>query len=158
MDSASASTAIPAELTEAECKEVLERNGLGRLACYSPSTRECYVVPVAYVYHPGAVFLALVPGQKLTYLAEHPEGVCFEVEQVEGGEDWKTVIVTGDFKRVGVGESVDEAKRGPLRTVFDIGLAPYAHGSQVLCKIDIRRMTGRHDRWVPVAPSADRLS
>src|SRR5581483_11810141 len=80
----------PTALSEQECCEVLERQGLGRLACYSPSQDESYIVPVAYMHHPGAIYLALVPGQKLRYLDEHPHGVCLEVEEVDANEDWKT--------------------------------------------------------------------
>ena len=151
---ASPSEALATSLAHSECVEVLERNGLGRLACYSPRANECYVVPVAYIYHPGVVYFALAPGQKLDYLREHPQGVCFEVEEVQGAQDWQTVIVTGDFSRVGsADQSVEQPVRGALRKVFEIGLAPYRHDSLVLCKLDVRKMSGRHDRWSAAAGS-----
>ena len=146
----STSEVLPASLTPAQCVELLERNGLGRLACYSPTANECYIVPVAYIYHPGVLYFALAPGQKLDYLAEHPEGVCFEIEEVHGVEDWQTVIVTGDFGRIGSREkSLEQPVRGALRKVFEIGLSPYRHDSLVLCKLEGRKMSGRHDRWSP---------
>jgi Pyridoxamine 5'-phosphate oxidase len=144
---------LPAVLNKQECEAVLERNGIGRLACYSPYVRECYVVPVAYAYHYGSLYLALVPGQKLTYLDQHPDGVCLEVEEVQdGGESWKTVVATGNFRRVATGDHpLIDAQRGPLRTAFDIGLAPYPADSQVLCRIDVRKLSGREDHWTPAA-------
>lgn len=151
-----ASTVAPANLSERECEEVLQRNGIGRLACYSPSAHECYVVPVAYVWHRGAVYLALAPGQKLDYLSEHPAGICLEVEEVEGGYDWKTVLVTGDFRRIDSREHpIGRPRRGGLQTVFEIGLAPYAHEGLVLCKLEIRKVSGRHDRWALVPGSTE---
>ncbi len=148
-----------AELTKQECEEVLERNGLGRLACYSPRDQECYVVPVAYGYHYGSIYLALVPGRKLSYLTEHPLGVCFEVEEVHGGSEWTTVVVTGDFSRIQADEpSLAEVKRGPLRGVFDIGLAPFPPEAQLLCKLSVRKLTGQRDRWQIVSPELQAAS
>ena len=138
-----------ADLTKQQCEEVLERNGLGRLGCYSPTANECYVVPVAYIYHPGVIYFALAPGQKLRYLTEHAEGVCFEVEEVHGDEDWQTVIVTGQFSQVGSDDHpLREPPRGALRKVFEIGLAPYPHDQLVLSKLEVRKMSGRHVRWL----------
>lgn len=135
------------ELTKRECEEVLERNGLGRLGCYSPRDGESYIIPVAYGYHFGSIYLALVPGQKLRYLTEHPMGVCFEVEEISNGSDWITVVAVGDFSRLQPEEpDVKELRRGALRPVFDIGLAPFPPDAQVLGKLTVRKLTGQHDR------------
>ena len=136
-----------AQLTEAECEQVLRRNGIGRLASYSPAMGECYVVPVAYTYEPGALYFQLVPGQKLNYLDEHPAGVCFEVEEVHRGEDWTTVVVTGTFARVDQTAAASRGHRGDLRTIFDIGFTPFQPRELVVCRLDISRMSGQHDRW-----------
>lgn len=82
MNNTDTSDATPAELSKGECEAILERNGIGRLACFSPVDRECYVVPVGYAYHRDTVYLGLAPGRKLTYLEQQPEGVCLEVEEV----------------------------------------------------------------------------
>ncbi len=136
-----------AELTRRQCEQVLARAGLGRIGCFSPSRDEVYVVPVAFTFHPGALYLELVPGQKLDYLEEHPQGVCLEVEQVEAGQTWSTVVVTGEFERVQPEGPPAAGRRGPLRTTFEIGLSPYSPESLVLCKLTIGKMSGRRDSW-----------
>jgi nitroimidazol reductase NimA-like FMN-containing flavoprotein (pyridoxamine 5'-phosphate oxidase superfamily) len=144
----------PEALADAECERALERNGIGRLACYSPSARQCYVIPVAYAYHPGSLYFALAPGQKLAYLGENPHGVCFEIEEVSGGSEWTTIVVFGDFERVEAAKHpLSHAERGPLHDIFDVGLTPFARDSLVLCKLSIRRMSGRRDRWLPASKS-----
>lgn len=63
----------------------------------------------------------------------------------------------GDFSYFSARDnSIHNPPRGVLRTVFDIGLSPYPHESVVLCKLDVRRITGRHDSWTPAASSLER--
>ncbi|MDE3077748.1 MAG: pyridoxamine 5'-phosphate oxidase family protein [Chloroflexota bacterium] len=134
------------ELPERECLRLLASQGFGRLGCYSPTRDESYVVPISYVYHPGAIYFATVPGQKLDFLREHPRGACLEVETAER-QDQLTVIVTGDFQQL-ESQPAEAAhpQRGLLRPAFDDGLTPYPAESLVLCKLNIRKVSGRRDR------------
>ncbi len=135
------------DLTRRTCEDVLARNGMGRLACYSPSQHECYIVPVAYSYEDGEIYLDLVPGQKLEYLQENPYGVSLEVEEVHDGSTWRTVIVTGDFSRLEQNVAEGHARRGPLRPIFAQGLAPYASERLVRCKLTVQKISGKQDTW-----------
>jgi uncharacterized protein len=83
------------QLTHQDGERILERNHLGRLACYSPSQDTSYIVPVTYAYHGGSIYLAMLPGQKLNFLREHPQGVSFEVDEITNDETWLSVIATG---------------------------------------------------------------
>jgi nitroimidazol reductase NimA-like FMN-containing flavoprotein (pyridoxamine 5'-phosphate oxidase superfamily) len=139
-------------LSRHKCEEILERNGIGRLGCFSPEHDEVYVIPVAYVYEHGAAWLELIPGQKLDYLKEHPNGVCLEVEEVDresiGAATWRTVIATGHFARFEPDPSEQgKARRRPLHTVFEVGLSPYAPERLVLCRLSIEKFSGCEDHW-----------
>lgn len=139
-----------ADLSQSECEQVLARNGVARLGCYSAAKEQSYVVPVAYAFQHGCITLALIPGQKLHYLTAHPKGVCLEVEELRKDDVWTTVVVTGDIVRIDREplelESIG-AERLPLRPMFDSGLTVFPPESLVYCELAIRELSGRQDRW-----------
>src|SRR5579859_1201666 len=85
------------ELTWQDAERILARNHRGRLACYSPSHDQTYVVPMSYRFHDGSIYLAMMPGQKLDFLHEHPQGISFEVDEITNDETWMSVVATGMF-------------------------------------------------------------
>ncbi len=149
------------DLTQEEAIRILERNRYGRLACYSPSREESYVLPLSYLYHDGSIYLALAPGLKLDILREHPAGVCFEVDEIDDERNWYSVIATGFFSELEGEEQVrerpaalDRARHGPLReslngsrtqTIsYELGTAPLPF---TLGAVRVHRLSGRKDRW-----------
>ncbi len=150
-----------ADLSLPECEEVLARNGVARLGCYSPASDQSYVVPVAYAFEPGTISLALIPGQKLSFLAAHPTGVCLEVEEVRDEDQWTTVVVVGDIVRMDRNPPEMEnigAERQALEPIFESGLTPYPLESLVFCELAIRSVSGRTDHWEsPVAADSHEL-
>lgn len=148
------------KLTHQDGERILERNHLGRLACYSPSHDTSYIVPVTYAYHGGSIYLAMLPGQKLNFLREHPQGVSFEVDEITNDETWLSVIATGVFEEIGGPERAQEERaaiqrllHGPLRTTF---YEPQA-GDGLKLKLDGRKLqigairvatvSARLERW-----------
>ena len=69
------------ELTPAECREVLGRTSLARLACARAG--QPYVVPVSFAYDPASncLFGFSAVGSKVDWMRENPH-VCVEVEDV----------------------------------------------------------------------------
>ncbi len=138
-----------------ECERILERHAYGRLACFSPSNNETYIVPVSYTYHDGSLYFASIQGQKLRYLREHPDGVAIEVDEIDDEQDWFTVIATGRYEELEGAESTAEeadalrrAEHGPLRFFFEPdSLAEGVVGPLVLSALRIGKLTGRKDRW-----------
>jgi len=143
------------ELTWKDAEHVLARNHVGRLACYSPSWDTSYVVPMSYAFHEGSIYVVSGPGKKLEYLREHPNGVCFEVDEITNDSTWITVVATGVFVEVHGPEkaeqepaSVERALQGPLRTLFygetgkKLGTAALTFGA-----IRITTLAGRQDSW-----------
>lgn len=77
-------------LSRSEIDELLARHHVGRIA-YTFRDR-VDVEPINYVYHDGWVYLRTAPGSKLTTLVRHP-WVAFEVDEVDGTFDWRSVVV-----------------------------------------------------------------
>jgi nitroimidazol reductase NimA-like FMN-containing flavoprotein (pyridoxamine 5'-phosphate oxidase superfamily) len=80
------------ELDLHEALALLERNHVGRIA-YSFRDR-VDIEPISYVWADGAIYMRTSPGSKLLTLARSP-WVAFEVDEVEGPFDWRSVVVHG---------------------------------------------------------------
>jgi nitroimidazol reductase NimA-like FMN-containing flavoprotein (pyridoxamine 5'-phosphate oxidase superfamily) len=80
------------ELDRAECEALLARNQVGRIAF---SFRDHVdIQPMHYAYADGWIYGRTSPGSKLTTLAHH-RWVAFEVDEVEGAFDWRSVVAHG---------------------------------------------------------------
>lgn len=82
------------ELTREECEQLLGRNHVGRIA-FSFRDR-VDIQPIHYVYADGWIYGRTAQGTKLTTIAHH-RWVAFEVDEVEGVFDWRSVVVKGAF-------------------------------------------------------------
>jgi len=80
------------ELSRDECEALLARNHVGRVA-FSFHDR-VDLEPVHYVYADGWLYGRTAPGAKVAILRHHP-WVAFEVDEVEGLFDWRSVVVHG---------------------------------------------------------------
>jgi len=80
------------DLTADEAAELLARNHIGRIA-FSFHDR-VDIEPLSYVFADGAIYLRTAPGSKLETLAHSP-WVAFDVDEVEGQFDWRSVVVHG---------------------------------------------------------------
>jgi len=85
------------ELTAAEIEQVLHAEVLGHLGCIADGWP--YVVPISYVYEGGSIYSNCSEGMKLQAMRENPL-VCFEVEQIRGMANWRTVIARGRFEEL----------------------------------------------------------
>jgi len=85
-------TPVFRELSRAECEEMLARNNVGRVA-FSFHDR-VDIEPVNYVFSEGWLHGRTSPGTKLSTL-KHSPWVAFEIDEVEGLLDWRSVIVHG---------------------------------------------------------------
>jgi nitroimidazol reductase NimA-like FMN-containing flavoprotein (pyridoxamine 5'-phosphate oxidase superfamily) len=52
------------------------------------------VEPISYVYSDGWLYARTSPGAKLSTVEHHP-WVAFEIDEVEGRFDWRSVVVHG---------------------------------------------------------------
>ena len=87
-------TPIPVfrNLSQPECEALLARNHVGR-AAYTFHDR-VDIQPVTYVYADGWLYGRTEPGEKVETLRHH-RWIAFEVDEVEGPFDWRSVVVHG---------------------------------------------------------------
>ena len=76
----------------ADCEALLGRHNVGRLA-YSFRDR-VDIEPIHYVFESGRIFGRMQFGKKMEVLAHDP-WVAFEVDEVDGLFDWRSVVVHG---------------------------------------------------------------
>jgi len=101
------------ELSVADCERLLERTHVGRLAFALHDVVE--VVPIGYHFEKGWIYGRTSPGGKLTTI-DRNRRVAFEVDEVSGPLEWKSVIVHGSFYLLDP-ESGDET-RAKLERIF----------------------------------------
>jgi nitroimidazol reductase NimA-like FMN-containing flavoprotein (pyridoxamine 5'-phosphate oxidase superfamily) len=85
------------EMTKQEVREMLERTSIGRLACASDN--QPYVVPLRFVYNRVFLYSFTTLGQKIEWMRENPK-VCVEFDEIDGTNQWKSVVVTGRFEEL----------------------------------------------------------
>lgn len=81
-------------LAEEECRELLERNHLGRIA-FSFQDR-VDLQPTFYVFDGEWIFGRTSPGEKLSTL-QHHRWVAFQVDEIRDMWNWDSVVVRGAF-------------------------------------------------------------
>ena len=79
-------------LTPKDGADVLQRNDVGRLAFINREIVD--IEPIGYVAQGGWIFLRSAYGAKLESLAHNPY-VAFEVDEIQGPLDWRSVVVHG---------------------------------------------------------------
>jgi len=87
------------ELTADECRAILEKTNLGRLAC--ARANQPYIVPV-FLYFDAAgssLYSFSTAGQKIDWMRENPK-VCVEVEDISDKNHWTTVVVFGRYDEI----------------------------------------------------------
>jgi uncharacterized protein len=82
-----------------ECEAILERNHVGRIAYERRNRVE--IIPIHYVFANGVVNGRTAPGTRLEELGQGFYGswpVAFQVDEIEGLFQWRSVVVHGSFQ------------------------------------------------------------
>lgn len=79
-------------LTDAECAELLARSHVGRLAFRTATGVD--IQPIGYAAGKDWLYMRSASGAKLEAVAHNPH-VAFEVDEVEGPFDWRSVVAHG---------------------------------------------------------------
>jgi nitroimidazol reductase NimA-like FMN-containing flavoprotein (pyridoxamine 5'-phosphate oxidase superfamily) len=90
--------------------ELLYNNLVGRIGCRDST--QVYIVPVNYVYDGKYIIGHSVPGMKIQMMRKNPH-VCFEVDEIKGLSNWKSVIAWGEYQ-----ELTDERERYNAMKLF----------------------------------------
>ncbi len=128
-------TLMPVELTEQECRDLLSRHVVGRVALSTPGGPR--IVPVNYALHDNSVVFRTAPYSELGTYGWDAE-LAFEVDQIdeERHSGW-SVIALGRGSLI---EDTDELSQ--IRGRMDPH--PWAGGSrQLYMRLTWRTLTGR---------------
>lgn len=101
------------ELSHEDAVELLRRNHIGRLAFTFHDRVD--IEPISYVYDHEWIYARTSPGTKLTTVHHHP-WVAFQVDEVKGRNDWKSVVVRGTIY------FLSSDTPGPERADYDAAL------------------------------------
>jgi nitroimidazol reductase NimA-like FMN-containing flavoprotein (pyridoxamine 5'-phosphate oxidase superfamily) len=85
------------EMTEKECREVLERAPIGRLGC--ALSDQPYIVPVHFAYEPDYIYVFSTHGQKVEWMRQNPK-VCMQVDEIADPSNWVSVIANGLYQEL----------------------------------------------------------
>jgi nitroimidazol reductase NimA-like FMN-containing flavoprotein (pyridoxamine 5'-phosphate oxidase superfamily) len=137
------------ELTESECRDVLTRTHLGRLACSRHD--QPYIVPIHFDFDGDSIYSFSTLGQKIDWMRANPK-VCVEVDDITDKSNWTTVVVIGRYEELS-DKPGDQGPRNRARDLFEkrqewwfpaAGKLPAAEpGAPVVYRIRIDRLTGR---------------
>jgi uncharacterized protein len=132
------------DLDSTDISALLSRSTVGRLA-YERGGRIA-VVPVNFVYREGAIYGRTAANGKLDFLEDEAE-VCFEVDEIRSGRDWRSVLVHGSFEIVRRNESEEDWLRalGAVRRLQGQALRerdPFPERTEVF-RIIVREATGK---------------
>jgi nitroimidazol reductase NimA-like FMN-containing flavoprotein (pyridoxamine 5'-phosphate oxidase superfamily) len=135
------------DLNTNEVDELLTRNHVGRIA-YGFHNR-VDIEPISYAFADGAIYMRTAPGSKLATL-EHAPWVAFEVDEVDGPFDWRSVVAHGTVY------VLHEAGTGRQRATYELAverlrqLVPEAledddptPARRVVVKLHVEEITGR---------------
>jgi nitroimidazol reductase NimA-like FMN-containing flavoprotein (pyridoxamine 5'-phosphate oxidase superfamily) len=138
------------ELSKEECKQLLKRVHIGRLACSQDD--QPYVVPVCFSYESNSIYIFSAVGKKIQWMRLNPK-VCLQADEIGGPKNWFSVIVTGTYLELGERQHTSQREHALQRlseysewwlvplaqkreTASDLSIEP------VFFRIDIESMTG----------------
>ena len=85
------------EMSSEECRDMLSRQGFGRLACAHQNRP--YIVPIYFACEPDHLYGFTTLGQKVEWMRSNPL-VCVEVDEVLGHFRWSSVVVVGRYEEL----------------------------------------------------------
>ena len=89
-----------------DVEEFLARVNYGHLGC--SKNDHPYVLPIHYAYDRQTIYIYTTEGKKSEMIDSNSE-VCLQIEKVIDSENWVSVIVVGDAKRLVNAEDREEA-------------------------------------------------
>jgi nitroimidazol reductase NimA-like FMN-containing flavoprotein (pyridoxamine 5'-phosphate oxidase superfamily) len=104
------------ELSPAECRGVLKRSHLGRLACARGG--QPYVVPISFDFDGEHVYSFSILGQKIVWMRDNPL-VCLEVDEIADRFNWTSVVAFGRYQELRTSAEHAEA-RDRARELFEL--------------------------------------
>jgi nitroimidazol reductase NimA-like FMN-containing flavoprotein (pyridoxamine 5'-phosphate oxidase superfamily) len=130
-----------------EATAILARNRVGRIAYILREHAD--IEPVGYVYADGVINMRTSSGTKLEALRHQP-AVAFEVDEIAGPFDWRSVVVHGTvYAPDPEGSEADRAAHAEalrrLRGAYGGALLPDDPGAfrTIVLRLHVDRIEGR---------------
>ena len=129
---------------------VLQSNMIGRLVSYAKE--KLYCVPITYAYKDGHIYCNSKEGLKVELMGENAQ-VCFEVDDILQMNDWRCVILWGEY------ESLKDSDHSKAMQIINDRIGPYTTGETVVpyirqevphaFRIKIKEQSGRYEKPGP---------
>lgn len=100
------------EISQEECKELLNRVSVGRLACSLDN--QPYVVPVCFAYEPQCLYVFSTFGQKIKWMRQNPN-VCLQTDEIASRSNWTSVVVNGNYLELSEPQYIAEKEHARKR-------------------------------------------
>ena len=84
-------------LTREQATTLLTVNSFGHIGCNDGFNT--YVYPINYVFDGNCIFCHSLPGAKISTMRINRR-VCLQVDEICAAEDWKSVMVLGQYEEV----------------------------------------------------------
>lgn len=85
------------EMSIDECRSVLHKANVGRLAC--AHNGQPYTVPTNFAFDGTYLYGFTTLGQKIEWMRANPL-VCLEVDEVIGQNQWMSIVVFGQYEEL----------------------------------------------------------
>ncbi len=137
------------EMTEGECRAMLARRHVARLAC--ARNNQPYIIPVHVDLDGEFLYGFATLGQKIEWMRQNPL-VCLEIDELMTDGQWASVVVFGQYEELPNtpehAESREVAERlFQMHPVWwepaSIPLAKHEPRTPIVFRIRIGRVTGR---------------
>lgn len=151
------------EMTAEECRELLARTHIARLACVGNS--QPYVIPIHIDFHRDFLYGFATEGLKIEWMRKNPL-VCLEVDDFSSPTRWATVVVFGQYEELPHVPEYEDLRR-VAEGLFQkhpmwwqpaaVPLPGHQQRPSIVYRIRIDRMTGRRfsDEPVKAPPSKE---
>jgi uncharacterized protein len=137
------------EMTEQECRAMLARTHIARLACARDN--QPYVVPVHVEMQGAYLYAYSTEGQKIEWMRQNPL-VCLEFDHVASETTWASVVVLGRYEELAHLPEYEDLRREAER-LFQrrpmwwepaaVPLEGRDYRSRVVFRIQVVQITGR---------------
>jgi nitroimidazol reductase NimA-like FMN-containing flavoprotein (pyridoxamine 5'-phosphate oxidase superfamily) len=137
------------EMTVGECRAMLARRHVARLAC--ALNNQPYVVPIDVAFDGVSLYGYSTLGQKIEWMRQNPL-VCVEMDEIVGDTHWESVVVFGNYEEL-LATPEDEGSRTKAERLFQsrpmwwepasVPLAGREQRTRIVFRIQLHGLTGR---------------
>jgi nitroimidazol reductase NimA-like FMN-containing flavoprotein (pyridoxamine 5'-phosphate oxidase superfamily) len=147
------------EMTAPECRALLARSHIARLACARDN--QPYVLPIHVAFDGISLYGYSAMGQKIEWMRQNPL-VCIEVDAVVTNSHWESVVAFGTYEELPPTPQCEVSRREAERLFqthpmwWEPGTVPLVGGEPrpiVIFCIHLHGLTGR--RAVPDGPERE---